>query len=164
MVIEPGQTVPNVTLKQMTPEGIKDVAMADLLTGKRVIIFGVPGAYTPVCSTKHLPGYVEQADRLKDEGTDEIVCVSVNDPFVMSAWAEKYGATGKVLMLCDPKAELTRALGLDLDLSVYGLGQRSQRYSMVVENGVVKSVNVEKSIFDHESSAALRLLAPGPVL
>jgi glutaredoxin/glutathione-dependent peroxiredoxin len=158
LAIEPGQTVPNVTLKQMTPEGIKDVATADLLTGKRVIIFGVPGAYTPVCSTKHLPGYVEQADRLKAEGTDEIVCVSVHDPFVMSAWAEKYGATGKVLMLCDPKAELTRALGLDLDLPVYGL------YSMVVENGVVKSVNVETSIFDHESSAALRLLAPGPVL
>ena len=158
MATEPGQTVPNVTLKQKTPEGIKDVAMADLLTGRRV----APGGYTPVCSTKHLPGYVEQADRLKAEGTDEIVCVSVNDPFVMSAWVEKYGATGKVLML--PKAELTRALGLDFDLSAYGLAQRSQRYSMVVENGVAKSVNVERSIFDHESSAASRLLAPGPVL
>ena len=162
MAIEPGQAVPNVTLKQMTPEGIKDVATAELLKGKRVIIFGVPGAYTPVCSTKHLPGYVEQADRLKAEGADEIVCVSVNDPFVMSAWVEKYGATGKVLML--PKAELTRALGLDFDLSAYGLAQRSQRYSMVVENGVAKSVNVERSIFDRESSAASRLLAPGPVL
>lgn len=157
MTIEAGQTVPTVVLKHMTPDGIKEISTADLLTGKKVILFGLPGAYTPVCSTSHLPGFVEQAEKLKAEGIDEIACVSVNDPFVMSAWGKEHGAPGKVLMLCDPEAKLTTALGLDLDLSGIGLGTRSQRYSMVVENGVATSVNVESSIFDHEASSAKRL-------
>ena len=149
-------------LKQMTADGIKDVATAERLKGKWAIIFGVSSVYTPMCSTKHLPGYIERVDRLKAKLTDEIACVSVNDRFVMSAWAETYDATGKLLMLCDPKAKLTRALDLDLDL--YGLGQRSQRYSIVVENSVAKRVHVERCIFDHEPSAASRLLAPESVV
>lgn len=160
MPIESGQTFPDVVLKEMTADGIKDVSTAEFLAGRKVIMFGVPGAYTPVCSTSHLPGFIEEADKLKAEGVDAIACVAVNDPFVMSAWGEMHGAQGRVRMLCDPNAELARALGLDLDLGAFGLGARSQRYSIVVENGVATTVNVEASIFDHEASAASRLLAP----
>ena len=159
MPIEAGSPVPDVVLRHMTPEGIKPISTGELLAGKKVILFGLPGAYTPVCSTSHLPGFIEEADKLKAEGVDAIACVSVNDPFVMSAWGEAHGADGKVLMLCDTSAEFTTALGLDLDLSGIGLGTRSQRYSMVVENGIATSVNVEGSIFDHEASAASRLRA-----
>jgi peroxiredoxin len=151
MPIEPGDQVPTTTLKQMTVDGIKDVELKTLLSGKKVILFGLPGANTPVCSTAHLPGYIAEADRLKQEGVSEIACIAVNDPFVMSAWGKEHGATGKVLF--------TRSLGLSLDLSAFGLGERSQRYSMIVEDGVVATINVEKSIFDHEASAASSLLA-----
>jgi peroxiredoxin len=160
MSIETGQRLPSATLKQMTPEGIKDVDLQALLSGRKVILFGLPGAYTPVCSTSHLPGYVAAAEDLKAKGTAEIACISVNDPFVMSAWGEQHGAAGKVLMLSDPDAELTRSIGLLIDLTAFGCGERSKRYSMTVDNGVVTSVNVEKSIFDHEASAASSLLAP----
>ena len=160
MAIEIGSAVPPATLKQMTADGIRDVDLGAMLAGKKVILFGLPGAYTPVCTAKHLPGYVEEADSLKAEGVAEIACISVNDPFVMSAWGEQHGAEGKVLMLCDPEAAFTKSIGLSLDLSAFGLGERSQRYSMVVEDGVVATINVEKSIFDHESSSASSLLAP----
>ena len=113
-----------------------------------------------MCSTKHFPGYIERADRLKAKLTDEIACVSVNDRFVLSAWTETCDATGKLLMLCDSNAKLTRALDLDL----YGPGQRSQRYSIAVENIVANRVHVERSIFDHKPSAASRLLAPESVV
>lgn len=159
MPIEPGAPVPNATLKQMTPDGIKDVELSTLMAHRKIILFGLPGAYTPVCSTSHLPGYVAQADALKAEGTAEIACISVNDPFVMSAWGAQHGADGKVLMLCDPEAAFTRSIGMELDLKHIGLGERSQRYSMVVEDGVVREINVEKSIFDHGASAASSLLA-----
>ena len=162
MPIEAGSTIPDATLKYMAADGIKDMSTAELLQGKKVILFGLPGAYTPVCSTSHLPGFVEQADQLKSEGIDAIACISVNDPFVMSAWGKEHNVEDKVLMLCDPAATLTRALGLDLDLAGIGLGTRSQRYSMVVENGVVASVNVEGSIFDHEASSASRLRTTVP--
>jgi glutaredoxin/glutathione-dependent peroxiredoxin len=125
-------------------------------------IFEGPSVYAPVCSTKHLPGHVVQADRLAAEGTDEIVCASVNHPFVMSAWAEKYGI-GKVFMSHDPRAELTCVLGFDLDFSAEGLDQRSQHHSMVVVKGIATSVNVAKCIFDHQSSAPSWQLTPGPV-
>ena len=159
MSIELGASLPNATLKQMTPDGIKDVELSTLLANRKIILFGLPGAYTPVCSTSHLPGYVAQAEALKAEGTSEIACISVNDPFVMSAWGEQHGVDGKVLMLCDPEAVFTRSIGMELDLKDFGLGERSQRYSMVVENGVVREINVEKSIFDHGASAASSLLA-----
>ena len=159
MAIEAGEAVPPATLKQMTPDGIKDVNLADFLAGRKVILFGVLGAYTPVCTTKHLPGYVAEADKLKTGGIAEIACISVNDPFVMATWGEQNGADGKVMMLCDPEAAFTRSLGLSLDLAAFGLGERSQRYAMVVDDGVVTTINVEKSIFDADASGASSLLA-----
>ncbi len=162
MPIEPGAPLPAATLKRMTSDGIKDVTIESLVAGKKVILFGLPGAYTPVCSTSHLPGFVEQAEQLKAEGTAEIACISVNDPFVMSAWGEQHGADGKVLMLCDPGAAFTKSIGMGLDLTDFGCGERSQRYSMVVEDGIVTTVNLEASIFDHGSSAASSLLAKAP--
>lgn len=160
MAIDQGEKVPDVVLKQMTEDGIKNISTSELLDGKKVILFGLPGAYTPVCSSRHLPGFIEEAARLKAEGIDTIACVSVNDPFVMAAWGEMHGAAGKVLMLSDPDAKLTAALGMGLDLSEIGLGTRSQRYSMLVQDGVAETVNVEKSIFDYEESAPSKLMAP----
>jgi peroxiredoxin len=159
MTIDIGDPLPNATLKEMTTEGIKDIRIAELLEGKKVILFGLPGAYTPVCTTQHLPGYIEEADKLKSEGVAAIACISVNDPFVMQAWGEQQGSEGKVMMLSDPNAIFTREIGLSIDLSDFGLGERSKRYSMIVENGVVTTLNVEASIFDHGSSAASGLLA-----
>ncbi len=117
--------------------------MAEQLKGKRIALFGLPGAYTPTCSGKHLPGFVEKADELKKK-VDEIWCLSVNDAFVMGAWGRENGATGKVRMMSDGNAELTKALGLVLDLTARGIGVRSQRYSMLIEDGVVKKLNVEQ--------------------
>ena len=159
MAIAVGEKLPDAKLKQMTGEGIQDVALSDIVAGKKVILFGLPGAYTPVCSTSHLPGFVAEAENLKAEGTAAIACISVNDPFVMGAWGEQHGADGKVLMLCDTDASFTTSIGMDLDLTQFGCGMRSQRYSMVVEDGVVTTVNVEASIFDHGASAASSLLA-----
>jgi peroxiredoxin len=158
-MIETGSKVPAATLKQMTPDGIKDVDLSAMMAGKKVILFGLPGAYTPVCTASHLPGYVKEAEALKATGVAEIACISVNDPFVMAAWGKEHGVEGKVLMLCDADASFTRALGLSLDLAAFGLGERSQRYAMVVEDGVVSSLNVEASIFDHGASSASSLLA-----
>lgn len=118
------------------------------------MLFGLPGAYTPVCSASHLPGFVARAAELKSQGVDEIVCVSVNDPFVMHAWGKEHGADGKVTMLADADGAFTRAMGLSLDLPDFGLSGRSERYSMVVDNGVVKNINVEKSVLDHGVSSA----------
>lgn len=118
------------------------VNLADLCANKKVIVFAVPGAYTPGCSKTHLPGYVEKADSLKSAGVNEIVCISVNDPFVMSAWGKDHKTAGKVRMLADPAAAFTKAVDLSVDLPPLG-GVRSKRYSMVVENGVIKSLNVE---------------------
>lgn len=162
MTIEVGAAVPPATLKQMTPAGIEDLDLLPLLKGKKVILFGLPGAYTPVCSTQHLPGFVEDADRLKAGGVAAIACISVNDPFVMSAWGKEHGVGDRVMMLCDPEAAFTKSLGLSLDLSGLGLGERSKRWSMVVEDGVVATVNVEDSIFDAHVSGAANLLAAVP--
>ena len=118
------------------------------------MLFGLPGAFTPVCSANHLPGFVAKADDLKAKGIDEIACISVNDPFVMQAWGRQHGADGKVTMLADADGLFTHAVGLSLDLPEYGLSGRSERYSMVVENGIVKTINVEKTVFDHGISSA----------
>jgi len=162
MTIEVGAAVPPATLEHLTPAGIEDLELSPLLKGKKVILFGLPGAYTPVCPTQHLPGFVEDADRLKAGGVAAIACISVNDPFVMSAWGKEHGVGDKVMMLCDPEAAFTRNLGLSLDLSGLGLGERSKRWSMVVEDGVVAMVNVEDSIFDAHVSGAANLLAAAP--
>ena len=151
MTIKVGDKFPNGKLWEFIEEetpgcsiGPNEFSVADLVKGKRIALFALPGAYTPTCSAQHLPGYVEKADELKKK-VDEIWCLSVNDPFVMGAWGRDHGATGKVRMMADGNGELTKALGMELDLTARGIGVRSQRYSMLVEDGVVKTINVEQA-------------------
>ncbi len=144
MTIKVGEKVPAVKLKQMTPEGMKDVDTGEFIKGKKVVLFALPGAFTPTCSAKHLPGFVEKAAELRSKGVDAVACLSVNDAFVMNAWGKQQNADGKVQMLADGNGDFTRAVGLEMDGSGYGLGQRSQRYAMIVQDGVVKALNVEK--------------------
>jgi peroxiredoxin len=122
---------------------MQSVSSDEFFAGKKVAVFGLPGAYTRTCSSRHLPGYVTNADALKNKGIDAVACVSVNDAFVMDAWGKEHGAPGKVVMLGDGSAELTEALGLSVDRTSAGMGIRSQRYSMIVDNGVVTALNVE---------------------
>ncbi len=143
MTIKVGDRLPAGTLYEMSNEGPKPVSVADLSKGKRVVIFGLPGAFTPTCSAQHVPGYVAAADQFKAKKIDEIVCLSVNDAFVMGAWAKDQGTAGKVRMLGDGSALFTHALGLELDLTERGLGVRCQRFSMLVEYGVVKALHIE---------------------
>ena len=143
MTIKVGDTLPSVTLLEMTESGSQEVPIDTLTRGKRIVLFGLPGAFTPTCSAKHVPGYVSLADTLKAERIDEIACISVNDVHVMGAWAKDQGAGGKVRMLADGSAAFTRAIGLDMDLSARGMGVRSKRYSMLVDDGKVVSLNVE---------------------
>lgn len=158
MTIQAGDTIPAATFKQLTSDGVVDVSTEALLKGKKVALFGLPGAYTPVCSVSHLPGYVDNAARLRAAGFDTIACISVNDPFVMDAWGKSHGADEKVLMLADVGGEFTRAIGLQLDMPAFGLIGRSERYSMVVEDGVVNKLEVEKSVLDHNGSSAACML------
>ena len=151
MAIKVGDRLPAGTLTEMidveTPGcslGPNSFNVGDLTRGKKVIIFGLPGAFTPTCSAKHVPGYVAGRDQLGRRGVDEVWCVSVNDAFVMGAWGKDQHASGKVRMMADGSATFTRALGLDQDLTARGMGIRSQRYSMLVEDGVVKALNVEQ--------------------
>jgi glutaredoxin/glutathione-dependent peroxiredoxin len=143
MTIQIGDTAPSTTLFEMGEDGPKAVTTDDLFGGKKVVVFAVPGAFTPTCSAQHLPGYLNNAEEIKAKGVDEIVCLSVNDVFVMGAWGREQGAGGKVRMLADGSGDLTKALGLEFDLSEKGLGVRSKRYAMIVENGVVKTLNNE---------------------
>ncbi|XP_029170162.1 peroxiredoxin-5, mitochondrial [Nylanderia fulva] len=140
MVIAVGDKLPTVDLFENTPAD--KVNLAQAAAGKKIIIFGVPGAFTPGCSKTHLPGYVAKAGELKLKGISEIFCISVNDPFVMAAWGKEHDATGKIRMLADPKGDFTDAIDLGIDLQVLG-GKRSKRYSMVVDDGIVKELNVE---------------------
>ncbi|XP_019868775.1 peroxiredoxin-5, mitochondrial [Aethina tumida] len=135
-----GDAIPNVDLFEDVPTN--KVNLAELSKNKKIIVFAVPGAFTPGCSKTHLPGYVEKADELKAQGISEIVCVSVNDPFVMAAWAKDQNTTGKVRLLADPQAQLAKALNLTVDIAPLG-GVRSKRYSLVAENGIIKSLQVE---------------------
>jgi glutaredoxin/glutathione-dependent peroxiredoxin len=143
MTIKVGDKLPDGTLYEMGEDGPKPVSVAELTKGKRVVFFGLPGAFTPTCSALHVPGYVAQADQIKAKGIDEIVCVSVNDAFVMGAWGKDQKVGDKVRMLGDGSGLWTKALGLELDLIAKGLGLRCERFSMLVENGVVQSLNVE---------------------
>jgi peroxiredoxin len=154
MSVKVGDKIPSVTVKHMTASGLADLKTDELFQGKKVVVFGVPGAFTPTCSKTHLPGFVSKADDIKAKGVDAIVCLSVNDPFVMNAWAEQHGAQGKVTMLPDHNGELTQALGLEMDGRGAGLGTRSKRFSMVVEDGVVKSVDVEEKASEVSVSGA----------
>ena len=147
-MIQVGDRLPDATLTESTefgeacPAAPQKLSAAEQAKGKKIVIFGVPGAFTPTCSAKHLPGYVEQLAALRAKGVDEVWCVSVNDGFVMAAWGKDRGASGKLRMLGDGSAELTRKLGLDTEIP--GMGVRSRRFSLLVEDGVVRRVNVEE--------------------
>lgn len=152
MTIKVGDRLPSGTLYEYNetetpgcPVGPTPVSVEDLTKNKKVVIFGLPGAFTPTCSAKHVPSYLAHIDELRRKGVDEVVCVSVNDAFVMGAWARDQKTGGKVRMLGDGSGTWTKALGLEMDLTARGLGVRSQRYSMLVDNGVVKSLNVEQA-------------------
>lgn len=157
MTIKVGDQIPSsITLKYMSPEGVKEVTTDEFFRDKKVALFGLPGAFTPTCSARHLPGFVERAADIKAKGVDQIACISVNDAFVMGAWGKEHKAEGKVTMLADGSGDFARAIGLELDLTKNGMGKRSQRYSMVVDNGVVKALNVEKpGQFDVSSAEAM---------
>ena len=153
MSIHVGDKVPSATLMEMQDGGPKPVKTDDLFAGKKVVVFALPGAFTPTCSAKHVPGYVQNFDALKAKGVDEIACVSVNDAFVMGAWGKDQKSGGKVRMLADGNGDFTRAMGLEMDGSRFGMGKRSQRYAMVVDNGVVKALDVEEPGAFNVSSA-----------
>jgi peroxiredoxin len=142
MAIQVGERIPACTLKTMGEKGPADITTEEIFSGKKVVFFAVPGAFTPGCSITHLPGYVVNADKIKAMGVDSIVCMSVNDAFVMGAWGESQNAE-ELLMLADGNGEFSAALGLDFDGSGFGLGTRSQRFAMIVEDGTVSHLNVE---------------------
>jgi peroxiredoxin len=144
MTIKVGDTLPEATFMTMTADGPSPVTTADVFKGKKVALFAVPGAFTPTCSARHLPGFKDQAGAFKDKGVDVIACVSVNDVFVMGAWGKSQEVGDAVMMLADGNGAFTTALGLELDGSKFGMGKRSQRYSMIVTDGVVETLNVEE--------------------
>ncbi|NBC20102.1 MAG: redoxin family protein [Alphaproteobacteria bacterium] len=143
MPIQPGDKLPEATFMEMTADGPQPRSSDEIFSGRTVALFAVPGAFTPTCSAKHLPGFVDKEGELKARGVDDIVCTAVNDVFVMGAWGEQAGADGKVRMLADGNGDFASALGLEFDGTRLGMGKRSQRYSMIVKDGVVSEVNVE---------------------
>ncbi len=157
-MISLNDTLPSVELTTMTSDGAETFDIAARVAGKRVVLFAVPGAFTPTCHAAHLPGFVVEADNIKARGVDEIICVSVNDVFVMQAWGEAQNAE-QITMAADGSADFARALGLELDLTARGLGVRSQRYAMIVENGVVRYLAVEAGREITGSGAAAVLAA-----
>jgi len=145
MTIQVGDKIPAGTLKYVTPEGPKDISTDEFFRGKKVVLFAVPGAFTPACSQRHMPGFVDKAAELKAKGVDTIACIAVNDQAVMGAWGKAQNVGDKIVMLADGSGDFARAVGLDIDLSRAGLGVRSKRYSMLVEDGTVKALNVEQA-------------------
>lgn len=157
-MISVGQKVPSVTIKQATPEGGSDVDPAQLFAGKKVVMFTLPGAFTPTCSAKHLPGYIQKLPELKSQGVDVVACLSVNDAWVMKAWAEQHDALGKIVMLADGSGAFTKALGIELDLMGAHMGTRCRRGVVVFEDGVATSVEMEAPGKFEVSSAEACLL------
>lgn len=143
MAIKAGERMPQGTLKTLTKDGPKDLSTEELFAGKKVVLFSVPGAFTPTCDAKHLPGFVQLADQIRAKGVDTIACMAVNDVFVMSAWGKASGVGEKVLMLADGNGDYARALGLTLDASKFGMGTRGQRFALIVQDGVVKEADIE---------------------
>jgi glutaredoxin/glutathione-dependent peroxiredoxin len=143
MAIQVGDKIPSVNIQHMGADGVETIDTGELFAGKKVVVFALPGAYTPTCSASHLPGYVVHSDDLFAKGIDLIACLSVNDAFVMDAWGKQHNADDRIMMLADGSGHFTRALGLELDLDAAGMGIRSQRYAMVVNDGVVETLNVE---------------------
>lgn len=157
MPIAVGDRLPEATFKVRTPDGLKDVTTSELCAGKKVVLFAVPGAFTPTCHAKHVPSFVAKLDAFKAKGVDTVACIAVNDAFVLDAWAKQTGADGKILFLADGNATFTRAIGLDFDGTAVGFGTRSKRYSMYVEDGLVKALNVEEApgVMDRSSAEVL---------
>jgi len=159
MTISVGDKIPEAKLMLATHEGPKPTTSGELFGGKKVVMFAVPGAFTPTCSAKHLPGFVNHAAEFKAKGIDDVICISVNDAFVMGAWGKDQSAGGKVTMVADGNGDFTNAMGLAMDGSGFGMGQRSQRYALYADNGVVKVLNVEPSPGLDVSSAETMLKA-----
>ncbi|RIA56388.1 peroxiredoxin [Dichotomicrobium thermohalophilum] len=157
-MIAAGDRIPEATFHVMTAEGPSEISSDEVFSGKRVVLFAVPGAYTPTCHMKHLPGFIQHADDFKAKGIDTIACTAVNDPFVLKHWAKETGAEGKVMFLADGNASFAKAIGADFDGSGVGLGTRSKRYAMLVDDGVVKTVHVEDSPAQVTASSAETLL------
>ena len=155
MTIQAGDKIPSVDLAIMTDDGPDTISTDDLFSGKKVAIFGVPGAFTPTCSAKHLPGFVNNADALKAKGIDTIACLSVNDAFVMGAWGKDQNVGDNVMMVADGSADFTKAADLVLDLTERGLGVRCQRFAMVVDNGVVSSIHIDEGTFEKTSAETM---------
>ncbi len=158
MTIAVGERLPDATFKVFKDGKVEDVPLAEVVAGKRVVLFAVPGAFTPTCHLKHVPSFLERFDELRAKGVDTVACVAVNDPFVLDAWAKALGAEGRILMLADGNATFTRAIGLAFDGSALGLGTRSKRYAMLVEDGVVKALFVEEAPGQVEVSGADSIL------
>ena len=159
MTIQIGDKFPAATLRQVTAEGAKLVTTEQFFAGRKIVLFGLPGAFTPTCHKNHLPGFVADEAAFKAKGVDEIAMTSVNDPFVLTAWQKATGAEGKIAFLADGSADFAKALGLEIDLGAGGLGIRSKRYSMLVEDGVVRQLNIEESPGKADLSGAPHLLA-----
>jgi glutaredoxin/glutathione-dependent peroxiredoxin len=161
MTIKVGDRLPDTTFMIMSAEGPKPMKTGDVFGGKKVALFAVPGAYTPTCHGTHMPGFVQKYDELKSKGFDIVACTSANDIFVLTNWAKDSKADGKIMMLADGSAEFAKKVGLDIDLGARGLGVRSKRYSMIVEDGVVRALNVEDAppSVDKSSAAALCAMA-----
>lgn len=154
MTIKVGDRLPETTFTVMGPDGPQGRTTSDVFAGKKVALFAVPGAYTPTCHKQHLPGFVQRTEELKAKGIDSIACTAVNDIFVLTHWSKDCGADGKVLMLADGGADFAKKIGLDIDLASRGFGIRSKRYAMLVEDGVVKVLNVEDAPPQHDKSSA----------
>ena len=143
MTIKVGDKIPSAKLQHKTKDGVQTITTDELFKGKKVVVFALPGAFTPTCSAKHLPGFMNNFNELKAKGVDTVACLSVNDAFVMSAWGKDQNVGDKVMMLADGNGDFTKAVGLTMDGTGYGMGLRSQRYAMVVDNGVVKKLQIE---------------------
>lgn len=154
MRISVGERLPEATFFVMGADGPEKTTTTDFFGGRKVALFAVPGAYTPTCHQQHLPGFLNHLDELKAKGVDAVACTSVNDVFVLDNWAKQTGAEGKIVMLSDGGAEFAKKIGLDIDLTGHGLGVRSKRYSMLVEDGVVKTLNVDEAPPVHDKSSA----------
>ncbi len=156
MAIKVGDKIPAAKLQIKTKDGVQTKTTDEIFGGKRVVLFALPGAFTPTCSAKHLPGFVNNHQALKSKGIDSVACLSVNDAFVMDAWGKDQGVDDKVMMLADGNGEFTKAVGLIMDGTGYGMGLRSQRYAMVLDNGVIKTLNVEApGAFEVSSAEAI---------
>lgn len=159
MTISVGDKLPEANMMTMTSEGPSPITTADIFAGRKVVLFALPGAYTPTCHKAHLPGFVTNAAAIKAKGVDTIACISVNDVFVMSAWGELLSPDGKIMMLADGNGEFAKATGTDVDASAFGMGLRSQRYSMVVDDGVVVALNIGDKSGESEVAGAEAILA-----